>query len=236
MSGYRSVATACKEFFESRGNPSGEALRSTTPEFMADLLGQDGMNSEVMELMALFARAWRDLGIWLGARFDDSYEAVLRSAGRSAENLVGLLAEMPLYRDVSRYEELLVPFYKRAQITAADLHRAFGSKGWGRFDDLDRLTLFADNLVPHVLQCEGVIVHSESLASRIDAGELLVVGSGEEVEIRAVAVEAVERLVAFLARRGRATTALELDSLLWNAGQAPQIKARPRHRARSSFY
>ena len=31
-------------------------------------------------------------------------------------------------------------------------------------------------------------------------------------------------------------TAQRLDTLLWNRGQAPSIKARPRHRARSVFY
>ncbi len=38
-------------------------------------------------------------------------------------------------------------FYKRAQIVASDLALA----GVARFADLDRLTIFADNLVPHVL-------------------------------------------------------------------------------------
>jgi hypothetical protein len=31
-------------------------------------------------------------------------------------------------------------------------------------------------------------------------------------------------------------TAQRLDYLLWNRGQAPSIKAHPRHRARSVFY
>jgi len=235
MSGYRTIATACKEAFETRGSPSPDELRQTSSDSMAELLGQDARDPQVMDLMSLFAQAWRDLGRWLGARFDDSFEAVLQASAHSAERLVGLLAEMPLYRDLSPYEELVVPFYKRAQITAADLHRAFGSGGRGRFDDLDRLTL-SDNLVPHVLRCHGVLVHSEVLARRIDSGDLLVVGSLEEVEIRAVAVDAVERLVAALGVRGLVTTAHALDALLWNAGQAPEIKARPRHRARSSFY
>ncbi|MBW2726837.1 MAG: hypothetical protein JRE71_20865, partial [Deltaproteobacteria bacterium] len=96
--------------------------------------------------------------------------------------------------------------------------------------------LFADNLVPHVLRCNGVLVYEAGLARRIDAEELLVPGSSEETEIRAVAVEVVERLVAELAGLGCPTTAHALDGLLWNAGQAPEVKARPRHRARSTFY
>jgi hypothetical protein len=236
LSGYRTIATACKNRFEAEGVATGSWLRGATPESMADLLGQDLADVEVARLMDLFATAWRDLGNWLLERHDDRFEEVVTRANRSAERLVWMLSEMPLYRDVMRYEGLEVPLYKRAQITAADLHLAFGGRGAGRFDDLDRLTLFADNLVPHVLRCEGVLVYASTLAATIDAETLLEVGSPAEVEIRAVAVEAVERLVRELTFLGRPTTAHALDGLLWNAGQAPSIKARPRHRARSTYY
>jgi hypothetical protein len=236
MSGYRTIASACKRCFERGGRWDGERLRETSRESMAELLGQELRHPEVAELMALFAQAWRDLGEWLLAGYAGRFEEVLPSVGFSAERLVEALAEMPLYRDVARYEDLEVPLYKRAQITAADLHRAFDGQPQGRFDDLDQLTLFADNLVPHVLRCEDVLVYTPSLAGRIDAEVRLDPGSLEEIEIRAVAVEAVERLVAALGDLGRPTTAHFLDGLLWNAGQAPAIKARPRHRARSTFY
>ena len=165
-----------------------------------------------------------------------TFASVVESADASAARLVASLAEMPLYRDVARYDELEVPFYKRAQITVADLDRAFDGESWGRFDDLDRLTLFADNLVPHVLRCHGVLVYAEALAQRIERGSLLEIGSKQEVEIRALAIEAVERLLVALAERGRSSSAHALDGLLWNAGQAAEIKARPRHRTRCPYY
>jgi putative queuosine salvage protein len=236
LSGYRTIATACKDRFEAEGGVRGEMLRAATPGTMAELLGQELTDPGVAQLMGLFARAWRDLGSWLLDRYDDRFDEVVRDAGHCAERLVSILAEMPLYRDVAQYEELKVPFYKRAQITAADLNRAFGNEGYGRFDDLDQLTLFADNLVPHVLRCEGVLVYEASLARSIDSESLIEAGTASETEIRAVAVEAVERLVAELGRLGRPTTAHALDGMLWNAGQSPEIKSRPRHRARSTFY
>lgn len=236
LSGYRTLAMACKQRFEAVGRPSGAELRDVTPMWMAELLGQNMLDREVAELMTLFARSWRDFGDWLGTAHGDRFESVVEGAEYSAERLVDSLAEMPLYRDVSQYAELEVPFYKRAQITAADLNRAFRGGPLGRFDDLDRLTLFADNLVPHVLRCRGVLEYAEELVERIGRGELLRAGSAEEVEIRAVAVEAVERLVAKLSALGRPTTAHALDALLWNAGQSRAIKATPRHRARCSFY
>ena len=47
---------------------------------------------------------------------------------------------------------------------------------------------FADNLVPHVLRYEGVLDYEHSLEQKITSGELLAVGSREEVEIRACAI------------------------------------------------
>ena len=57
-------------------------------------------------------------------------------------------------------------FFKRAQLVPSDLALA----GMARFRDLDRLTIFADNLVPHVLRVDGVLVYDPRLAARIDAG------------------------------------------------------------------
>jgi hypothetical protein len=149
---------------------------------------------------------------------------------------VELLTEMPLYRDVERHGSLEVPFYKRAQITCADLAQAFEGSGFGRFDDLDALTLFADNLVPHVLRREGVLDYHPDLLARIRAEEEIALGSPEEVEIRAVAVHAVERLSRALADRGREVPPRQLDTLLWQRGQSAAMKAEPRHRTRCSYY
>jgi hypothetical protein len=117
-------------------------------------------------------------------------------------------------------------FCKRAQIVPSDLALA----GVAEFEDLDRLTIFADNLVPHVLRCDGVLVYDESLAARIDAGEILPLG-GSEREIRACAVRACE-----LISQRTGVPERQLDAWLWNRGQAPEYKARPRHRCRTVFY
>jgi hypothetical protein len=120
-------------------------------------------------------------------------------------------------------------FYKRAQITPHDLALA----GVASFADLDRLTMFADNLVPHVLRVDGVLRYDDTLLERIDAGELLRHGSPEEVEIRACALHAVELIVS---ARGDGTTAEQVDRVLWNRGAQSRYKAQPRHRARCTAY
>jgi hypothetical protein len=235
-SGYFTVAMGLKDRFDAAGPWSASELRGLAPLDLATATGQVLEDPEVVELMTLFATALNDLGALLEGRYGGSFAALVEAADGSAERLVERLAEMPLYRDVSRYEELEVPFYKRAQITAADLAIALGGAGWGRFDDLDQLTCFADNLVPHLLRCEGVLVHREDLASRIERGELLAHGSPEEVEIRACGLHAVEEIVAAVRARGGATTAQLVDMTLWHRGQRPDSKARPRHRARCPYY
>jgi hypothetical protein len=166
--------------------------------------------------MGLYAEALRDLGRFLAGR--RSIDAVAE-AGGSADQLASMLAAgMPFFDDVG--------FWKRAQITANDLALA----GVADFHDLDRLTIFADNLVPHVLRIDGVLVYGESLAARIDAGDLLEPG-GEEREIRGCAVHACELLSKRLGIPAR-----HIDTALWNRGQAPRYKAVPRHRTRSVYY
>ena len=235
LSGYRSIATALRERFERGPALRAEELAALEAEDCAALFGQTGV-AEVAELMRLFARALSDLGHFLLACFGGDFGALVAAAGRSPARLVELLCEMPLYRDVSRYEELEVPFYKRAQITVSDLATAFAGRGPGDFEGLSRLTLFADNLVPHVLRCEGVLIAAPELAQRIEAGVLIAPGSPEEVELRACAVHAVEGLVAELAARGVATEPRALDQRLWTRGQRPEYKSRPRHRTRCAYY
>jgi hypothetical protein len=235
LSGYFTVATCLKAQFARGGSWSAGELQRIDADRCAAVFEQRD-NRAVRELMELFARALRELGAWLDSRHAGSFAKAVDAAGESAERLAAALVEMPLYRDVARYAGFEVPFYKRAQLTAADLAAAFGTRGPGRFRDLERLTIFADNLVPHVLRREGVLVYAPGLAARIDREELVPAGSPEEVEIRAVALHAVERAVLALQQQGIDASAQRLDYLLWNRGQRPEIKAHPRHRTRCPYY
>src|SRR5262245_23695379 len=235
LSGYLTLASALRERFEREGPWSAGELERIRPEDCARLFGQT-LAGPVGELMTLFAQAWNELGAFLSREHRGRFAGPVEEARGSAEQLVRILARMPLYRDVARYEGFEVPFYKRAQITCSDLAEALRERGLGRFHDLDELTLFADNLVPHVLRSLGVLVYSPDLAKRIDAEELIPSGSGEEVEVRAAALHAVERLAGSCARRGWRAPPRRLDHLLWSRGQSPRVKARPRHRTRCPDY
>jgi hypothetical protein len=211
-SGYFTVAWGLADRFREQGPWSAAELRGLAAAEVAAVLGQDAGH----ELMELFARALRDLGGFLAER--TPLEVVGEAEG-SAERLAEMLAAgMPFFDDVG--------FYKRAQIVSSDLALA----GVAEFSDIDRLTIFADNLVPHVLRVDGVLVFDDALAAHIDSGELLPPGR-EEREIRACALHACELIAAELGVPPRI-----LDMWLWNRGQEPRYKARPRHRTRTVFY
>jgi hypothetical protein len=235
-SGYLTIASHLEEHFARSGAWTADALAALRARDCARVLGQDLAVPEVAELMTLFARAWNDLGNFLLERHDGRFENVVAATAGSAGRLVEELARMPFYRDVARYRDFDVPFYKRAQITAADLAVAFEGAGPGAFSDLAELTIFADNLVPHVLRCKNVLVYTDGLSQQISDAEPIEWSSPEEVEIRAAALVAVERMVAMLDGLGVATTAQRVDYQLWTHGQRPEIKAKPRHRTRSTFY
>ena len=211
-SGYYTVAWALADHVRAEGVPDAAALRAMSTDRIAGILGQD----PTLELMSLFAQALRELGRFLGER---TAADVVADARGSAERLATTLAGgMAMFHDAG--------FYKRAQIVPSDLALA----GVAQFGDLDRLTIFADNLVPHVLRCDGVLVYDDALAARVDGGELLPMDERER-EIRACAVHACELLAQRLRIAPRA-----LDTWLWNRGQSEEYKARTRHRTRTVFY
>jgi len=220
-SGFRTVEAGLK----ARGPWSAGALtRVDAAEAAATFGGQEPGH----ELMELFALALRELGEHVSTEHGGSFLALARSGDGSAVALAEHLARLPTWLDVSPYYGAQVPFFKRAQLAAADLHL----QGLAPAADVAALTLFADNLVPHVLRIDGVLEFDKQLVERIDDGELIPRDSPAEVEIRACALHAVELLVP--AHTG--TTATAVDNALWHRGAQPRYKAHRRHRARTTAY
>jgi hypothetical protein len=232
MSGYRTIAGAIERRFDEHGPWTANQLAWISVNDVAKTLGQEPGH----ELMFLFTHQLRDLGRHLVADYGGSFAKVGDRARGSAAKLVDTLSHWDCFSDSSIYDDRIVPFLKRAQIAAADLYRVDAVRP--RFKDMYELTMFADNLVPHVLRLDGVLEFTPELNARVDAEELIEHGSTEEVEIRACAVYAVELLVRSMGRmrRGPAHTSAVVDQVLWERGQAAAYKSFPRHRSRSSAY
>jgi hypothetical protein len=236
MSGYFTVASSLNDAYVKQGPLSARHLAEITVEECTRIFHQNPSNSIARELMQHFAVALNDLGRYVQSRFNGRFIDLIESAGSSAGRLVQMLKELPYFNDVASYDGAEVLFFKRAQITAADLALAFDGREWGHFEDLDRMTIFADNLVPHVLRIDEILIYEEDLVAGINDGRLIPAGSAEEVEIRACAVHAVELIKNHLAESGKTVSSPALDSFLWNRGQQPEYKAIPRHRTRCVYY
>ena len=220
------MSAALRSHAASNGPLTADALEAMTPKACSRIFGQDLDGDAMQELMERFAVALNDLGRFL-AEHGGAISCV-EQANRSAEELAESLTAMPFYRDVTTIDGIDVAFYKRAQITPADLCREFGRR---IFDDLSTLTAFADNLVPHVLRVDGALIYLPELAAAIDQGEAHEPSTRAETEIRAAGVVCVERLSELTGQ-----TAMDLDLLLWERGGEAKYKAVPRHRTRSVFY
>ncbi|HEU5083131.1 MAG TPA: queuosine salvage family protein, partial [Acidimicrobiales bacterium] len=235
-SGARTLGTRWHEHCDRHGVPTAGWLAEVSVEDVAEVFAQP-LDTEVRGLLDAFTAAWQELGRHLLEHHGGSAAALVGAAGWQGARLAEELATLPCWDDRHRLGDLEVPLHKRAQIVVSHLAGALAGTELGRFDDLASLTAFADNLVPHVLKVRGVLVVDPGLDARIEREELLVSGERGEVELRAVAVHAVERVVARLHDAGREeATAAGVDHRLWQAGQDPAVKARPRHRCRCTYY
>lgn len=234
LSGYVALAAALKRAVEA-GVPVTDArfLANLTPEDMRDVLGGAG------ELLLMEARTanLNELGSLLLNRYEGKAGKLVEAAGASAVELVRLVAgQLTSFQDVASYQGDAVYFYKRAQILAADLHGSFKGAGLGRFEDMDRLTAFADYKLPQVLRHLGILRYGPDLAGRVDRKVLLEPGSPEEVEIRANTIRAVDLLRQTVVAGGKDLKAYEIDWVLWNLGQKDAYRLKPYHRSVTIFY
>lgn len=244
-SGYFHLAAECGVALEYSAIAGG--LKSAfsqglleTPEKWADVSGDKlhgvfsipkGRHARLDELTGLFAQHLREAGEIVVREYGGRVSNLLEAAGHSAPKLASFVAAWPGFHDIAPYGGTEVALFKRAQILAADMHLSLGG-----FSGMEELTCFADNMVPHVLRHAGILEYTPALAQRIDAGEMIEAQSTEEVEIRALAIHAVELMRAGAQKQGRNVTSVNLDHILWARGYEPELYALPRHRTFTASY
>ena len=234
---YADLALALRRAFDENTLKTPAQWAVVTPAVCHDVFGIPAQADPALdELMMLFAKHLNEAGAAVHAHYQGQVLNLLADCQKSAVRLAELVAAWPGFADVTTYNDTLVPIYKRAQILAADMHLALGGQGLADFDDLDQLTIFADNMVPHVLRYDGILTYAADLAAAIDAGELIAPDTAEEVELRAVSIHAVECLVTVAQAQGQSVSALDLDRIIWNRGYAQDYISKPAHRTMTVWY
>ncbi|MDB5582079.1 MAG: hypothetical protein JWR80_7255, partial [Bradyrhizobium sp.] len=235
--GYFALATALRDWFAEKGQPTPATLLAIGAAEVSRILGQDPASVPLRPFIGWAVEALHQLGRFIDIDLNGRCANLLACGSHQADDMVALLCRMPMFRDVSHLAGEEVWLLKRAQILVHDTAIAGTERGLFEIHDLDRLTVFADNMLPFVLEANGVLRYHPALSRRIGEGETLRPGSRAEIELRAVSVHACELLRLELARCGRAASARGIDFALWNAGVAtPESGDHRLHLCETYFY
>lgn len=130
---------------------------------------------------------------------------------------------------------------KRPQILVADIWAAFNGESYGRFTDIDSITMFADYRVPQMLHSLHCLSYSPPLETAIRAGQSLEVGGGWEVQLRGCSiwnVELIRREIVKVHPEAQ-VNAILIDFFLYDLAKEREkdgVEAIPHHRTRSIWY
>jgi hypothetical protein len=214
----------------------GSWLASVTSDDLRQLLrGGTG------ELQMLDERAeiLRQVGETLIAKYDGRFSNVLASSSAAVYDegrgfLEVLTRDFPRFDDVAEWQGQEVRFWKLAQLAVWFLEVTLPG-GLG-FRDLDRLTAFADYIVPAAMRAMGILRYSDELDRMIADGHQIEAGSSLEIELRAHTIYAA----SLLTDRVNELRPLELQVIV------PQVDARfwvpfhkthrPHHLTRTIYY
>lgn len=177
----------------------------------------------------------RQVGTLLALEFGGCLDHAVMAAGDDAvEHAIWLARTFPSFRDSRRFHGATLHFMKRAQLAAGMLHAARVARGAPGLRHVEKLTVYADYMLPRALRELGVLVYSDRLAAHIDSGWEIEAGSDEETELRVATVAAGELLIAAAQDHGAAEVdCLRLDHWLWRRGLGA---AHPHHRTRTTDY
>lgn len=189
----------------------------------------------------------QETGKCLIEKFDSSFATCVTMAKNSAQSLLKIILEnFPSYRDEATIEGQHVTFYKRAQILIADIWLCFEGKGYGAFDDIDTLTIFADYRVPQALAYLGALKYSEELEKKLKSDELLLNGDRYEVEIRGCSIKTCELICQYIKQKQKEGTishavpvnSILIDNFLWEyrRNNAKEMEHIPFHKTRCIYY
>ncbi|KAJ1664597.1 hypothetical protein EV178_003925 [Coemansia sp. RSA 1646] len=126
------------------------------------------------------------------ASFADFIIKMCTEKATAAHLVSSLVNAFPSLRDAACIDGTTVYFFKKAQLIAYDICRRFGnSDPKFSFPDIAHMTVFADNVVPAMLQHHGILIPCVDIANKIENGKEL--SLRETTAMRAASVVAAQR-------------------------------------------
>lgn len=108
-----------------------------------------------------------------------------------------------------------------------------------RFDfaDLDKLTIFSDNVIPAVLRKLNILdLIDKDLERAISSCQSLPAGSEQEIELRLCAIHACSLIVQNARRQGLDLKEMDLDYYLWLKGKDRGFREFERHYTKDTYF
>lgn len=229
---YYTVTSALKRYYETEAPLTARQLQEMRIEQCAAIFNFDIQKDAQRRIAAQFLYCMNILGGHIQDVYAGSFMNFIESGHNSCRQMLENLAQMEYYKDIHQYKSVSIPIYKRAQHSVAVINLGMKKLGLDVLPNMHRLTMFADNAVPHVLRTDGILEYSEALAAKIENGEELPSGSPEEIEIRCCAGHAVELMAA-----AKGVNACDIDFNLWHHSvEDPRYSLKPTHITRSIYY
>ncbi len=131
-----------------------------------------------------------DVGAVLAAKYDGHFSNFVHACSpKLYDNGNGLIdrmvKEFPRFNDVSQFDGHEIKFYKLAQLGVWMMYATLHKSGKFRLDDPEKMTAFADYIVPVALRLLGITAYSNELERAINTYQLIPRDSRQEIEIRA---------------------------------------------------
>ena len=139
------------------------------------------------------------VGKVLADKYDGHFHNFVRSCSpKLYDNGNGLIdrlvKEFPRFNDVSLLDGREIKFYKLPQLGIWMLYATMYPSGKFRLDDPEKMTAFADYIVPVALRLMGITSYSKELEHAINSYQLIPRDSRWEIEIRAHCIYATALL------------------------------------------
>ena len=216
---------------------SGEYLAKVTRKDLESVFAGTIEMPMLDERVVLF----NEVGRVLVEKYQGRYSNFVRScAPRLYANGDGLLerltTEFPRFRDVSSYQGSDVHIYKLAQLGIWGMHLALSPRGAWKLEDADKLTAFADYIVPVGLRVMGIFEYAPELEKQINSLVEVKRDSDAEIELRASSIYVIAKLTEEINKRRPGMDPLlqpQVDFRFWKTYHATHW---PHHLTKTVMY
>jgi hypothetical protein len=214
-------------------------------EYLAKLTRKDleSVFSGTIEMPMLDERVtlFNEVGRVLVEKYEGRYSRFVRScAPKLYADGDGLLerltTEFPRFRDVSNYHGTDIHIYKLAQLGIWGMHLALSPRGAWKLEDAEKLTAFADYIVPVGLRVMGIFEYAPELEKQINSLTEVKRDSDAEIELRASSIFVIAKLTEEINKRRPGMEPLlqpQVDFRFWKTYHATHW---PHHLTKTVMY